>query len=403
MEGPESYGSPGGDSSAHYFGDGLDLGGGFDDFDLAGVSRASALDVAVALPQAKQDGVAWPTGRTPRAEEFDWAQDELHKLSGFGPAPSSIFGAPVYALRVRSAMKPLQQRLRAAERRLMDLEDARDEMLAQLAEALREQLQGKDRFAPLYASLGRHDENIVQRSQSLQAADTEGALELKKLDAQLETLRGTRAQREQQRDAQSKTRAEHELALGRLQAQLRRLAIEERNLHQRFEREELSEARYYAQLAQLKEKAEQRGQALSELTQERGRYAHLVDQAEDALRVAVAEMQTLEAKKEGLLNAFEGAVAVHGRALQDAKRARRHDLAEAARAILDLRGEVPIDAETRKRILAADQAAAGAVREREGLQRALASLDSRKYAAGKAAWVAVIFGAIGLSLLARLL
>jgi hypothetical protein len=120
---------------------------------------------------------------------------------------------------------------------------------------------------------------------------------------------------------------------------------------------------------------------------QRKEFAVDLENAEDDLRVTVAATQRAEGEKGGLLMAYEGDIARHSREFDEAVWSKQKELADAARAILDLHGEVPVAGTVRKDLLLDDEAVREAALAAETMTRALQSMDESAYSTGKALWI----------------
>ncbi len=365
----------------------IDLGEGLDDLDFGG---AAAAQLNVGVPEREpDDDVPWPTGRTPEGAELALDRKEAEQIAGFGPTPNGLLQTPIYALRVFRALPKLRDAVAEAERQLAEAEDRRDEKLAALALQKRAELEHKDRFSSLYSALGRHEENIALKKRQLELADVEGAQALRDAQAQIETGGAERAEKEKLRDEKRVVVEHAERNVKRFQAAQQRVQIEWRNIEARAARTPGTEmpADLDAQLDVLEQ---QRSQIKQDLSYAIGQYKDLkraLSAAEDDLRVAAAEVRRAEGEKEGLLMAYEGDIAQKSRALDEALFEKQQELARAARAILDLRGEVPVPGAVRSKLLAADREVVDAARHLETTRLALGSMDVDAYGTGRAAWV----------------
>ncbi len=363
----------------------VELGDGLDDLDFGGAGLAQ---LNVAIPIREADEVPWPLARTPHPDEIDLDDDEVVALSGFGPAPSGVFSAPMYFLRVFSALNPLKQICRVTQRELRQAELSRDQRLAQVAELNRPQLQQNDRFRSLFSTIERHDQNIIARRQALNAADADGADELRRVQARLEALSGERTVKESRRNEHKRAVEQHQRQMERARAAVRRAEIELRNLEERHRQGvDFGVVDFETRKsAQLKQKA-QASELIEAGLDERVQCEKRLEQAEDELRRLVADFQAHEAEKEGLLMAYEGDLTERSRELDEAIWARLNQLAHVARVIFELRGEVKVDAQVRLEIAGADEAVRLAFIDHERARAALASMDVEMYRLGRMMWI----------------
>lgn len=78
-----------------------------------------------------------------------------------------------------------------------------------------------------------------------------------------------------------------------------------------------------------------------------------------------------------------------GGSLETARRGRLQELSRAACAVLELRGEVPVAVEVRRRIAQADRLVEVAAQKAALYRRALASADETAVATGRFVWLAL--------------
>lgn len=365
----------------------IDLGDGLDDLDLGG---AAAAQLNVGLPDREEDDdVPWPLARTPVGDELSVSAREVEQVSGFGSAPKSFHEKPLYAWRVYRALTPLREKQQEAEKYLREVEDARDEMLAGLAEEKRSELEKSDRFTALFAQIAGHEQNIALRKRDLEMVDVEGALALREVQAELDALNVERLSKAKVRDEKRVVVETAELAQKRQQAALKRIQIEWRNIEARAQKVEGSHMprELDAQLDVL-EAQQVRAKADLDLTVSSLKEAkRLLAEAENDVRIATAGVQRAEGKKEGLLLSKEGDIAERSRALDRAVFERQQELANAGRAIVDLRGQIPVKGMVRSHLLAADERVTAAARQLEIITRALGSMDADAYGTGRAVWI----------------
>lgn len=373
----------------------VDLGEGLDDLDFGG---AAAAQLNVGLPEREEgDDVPWPLGRTPVGDELSVSAREAEQMSGFGEAPKSFHEMPLYALRVYRALAPLHAKQKEAEKLLGDAEDARDEMLAALAEEKRRELEKSDRFAPLFEQIAQREQSIKLRKRDLEMADVEGAGALREVQAEIDSLNVERLLKAKVRDEKRAVMETAERAMKRKQAALKRIQIEWRNIEARAAKREGTHMPddLNAQLDVLEQQQLRAKADLDSAIKEFKDVKKLLSDAENDVRVAVAQVQRAEGKKEGLLMAYEGDILERSRALDRALLEKLQELANVGRAIVDLRGQVPVKGAVRSHLLAADERVAAAARQAEVVRRALGSMDADAYGTGRA----VLIGGIVVLLL----
>lgn len=361
-----------------------------DDLDDLGLGGAAAAQMNLGLSVKEEDAdVPWPLCRTPARDECSVSVSEAEEMAGFGPPPTKFLQTPLYALRIYNARASLQNKLNEAHARLRELEHARDETLAELASDKRKDLHKSDRFAPVYADLDKHEQNIKQRQRAFQMADAEGALALREGQAEIDMLNAERLSKAKARDDARILMEEAERTMKRSRALVQRLQIEWRNVEARAARtvgsempEDLS-----ARLDALEEQQVRARVDLDDSIQQFKEVKRQLSAAENAVRVAAADVQRAEEKKESLLIGYEGEIAECSRALDRALSERLQGLASAGRAIIELRGQVPVAASVRSNLLAADDRVVAAARHLEIVRRALGLMDLNAYRTGRAVWL----------------
>lgn len=381
----------------------VDLGEGLDDLDFDGAAAAQ-LNVAIPMPSAEDD-IPWPTGHTPYGDELAVDPQDVARVAGFGPAPTGIFQTPLYAMRISAALRLLREQHHGAKQRLASLERSRDERLAELAEEKRPSLEGNDRFSGLFSSIDRYDEEIRLKKRALEHAGVGGAQALSELQEKMDRLAVERSRRERARNGRRAVLEAADEALNRARAAVKRLDIQWRNIEQRAKQAPGEDAsdEFEAQLDLLEAQLGPAKASLEVAKEQRRQAAVHFENAEDELRVCVAEMQRCEGEKEGLLIAHEGEVAHRSGDLDSAVAERHRELASAARAILDLRGEVAVSADVRRELLAMDRGVREAALELLTLERALHSMDKSALETGKAIWIGAILALFALLVLAAVL
>jgi hypothetical protein len=365
----------------------VDLGGDLDDLDFGGAAAAQ-LNVGIPMPE-KGDDVPWPTGKTPWGDELAVDPQDVQKEAGFGPIPDGILQSPMYALRVTLALRELREKARIAKERLLSIEQGRDERLAVLAESKRPELETNERFNSLFDNVDRHDDEISKRRYALQHADVEGAQALRDTQLKIDELSAERLFKQRIRDEKRAVFDAADQKVRRAEATLKRVDIQWRNIERRaaqFPGQNMP-VELDNQLDILEVERKRETENLDFAKKQRKEFAVDLENAEDDLRVTVAATQRAEGEKEGLLMAYEGDIARHSREFDEAVWSKQKELADAARAILDLHGEVPVAGTVRKDLLLDDEAVREAALAAETMTRALQSMDESAYSTGKALWI----------------
>lgn len=364
--------------------------GGAADWDLdEALGLAPGMDLVVAVPQpseTQQDG-PWPRGRTPADDEFELEPSEIAAAAGFGAPPSNALSAALYFVRVTLGRKQLLAALGQVEPELLEAERGRDKQLAGLAEGLRAELGEKERFARLYADIDDYDALIRQREQGLAQVDQQGASRLGELDEKLKSARERQLVLEREAEEARAIHAEADRLERRARAQVNRLDIELRNVQELARQRAAVGSAMPQDLAlrfvAIEAEAKVARSSLETAEVERKQRERLLRAAEEEARRARADTQRLEAEREGYVMTHEGDVSHSAQSLDQAREGRTQSLAHAGRAVLELRGEVPVPVEVRRRIAQSDRLVEVAARKRAVLVRAAGSADTRMVATGR--------------------
>lgn len=365
----------------------VDFSSGLDELDMAGSLRAAQLDVAIALPKRDEDG-PWPRGRTPFDDELEIGADSVRRV-GFGLAPDGIWGTPAYALRVGRRRPRLTTELSEATSQLQRREHLRDERLAVLAEFKRPELMRQERFAELYAQVDACTADLQDKTREIEALDRRGSNQLQHGENQLSILKAKSVQLEAAQALVRERVEAQQTHLARLTAALKRLHIEERNLTQRFENDGIAEADHRHGLAEIAHKTDAIQREIEQGNLEAEALKRELQAADNQVRIALAEQQHQEGAMEAQLIALEGEGAERTRSLSELKATRTRLLADIARAVLELRGQVPVEAADRNELLTIDAQVRDAALARRKLRLALDTLDRSALRSGLGLWIAL--------------
>jgi hypothetical protein len=359
---------------------------------------AAALQVNAAVVAAPEDDGPWPTGNTPAPEEFDFSPEELLALSGFGAAPSQAWLTPLYYFRVQAGRKQLAATLSEKSQARQLEEDGRDDILVALAGELRARLSGETRFASLFDRIGGLEHQIVSARRAIDQADAGGADQLRAI-----VLRMAKCQEEAQglaKEEQGRRQAcdQGEREFQRKKAMAARLQIEMRNIA-RIARERAPQSPHMppdlgARYVEVEAQFQAQTKVAKAAEQELGHLRRSLTNAQDASRRAAAELGRAQAEREAFELSHAGTLAGLLGDLKTAERDLRAEMARAARAILDLRGEVPVDRGVREAIAAKDERVKRAARAEEMVRRAEAGFDITSIQTGQKI---LIGGGVGLA------
>lgn len=324
-------------------------------FELDGLGDQQAAQMEVAVPAQEKETVGWPSCRTPTADEVSISSGAIEQDSGLGPPPEHFWATPAYAVGVLNCLRQLAQKQSFAQKALQQAEASRDDQLGRLAEANRLALAKNDRFENYYAEMDRLAGEISHRRTALAGTDAQAAANLAQLQEEVEGhLERQRVCQEAQKEKQQAVDA-NAVDISRLEASLRRLEIEERNLHDREERSgPQSRSEFDVKFSALEDERHALEEKLEHARRRRKELALVLRKATDDWNLAAAERQTSENKREGLLVALESELYDDSRALDHAAQLHQEARANLGRAIIELKGQVPVPASARLALMDAD-------------------------------------------------
>ena len=151
-------------------------------------------------------------------------------IARYGPAPSPIYLAPLYAFRVLIRQRELRAELARLNGESAAQDKKLDELFASLAQDMRAQLEADSRFSAHYEPV-RQLEAIAQErgavlNQTNQALDAQSA----QLEQQLQAIRAQLPPLEAERDRATAEVTEREGVLSRVAAKQKRFLIEARSI-----------------------------------------------------------------------------------------------------------------------------------------------------------------------------
>jgi len=358
--------------------------------DELGDPRAAQLNVAVPMPA--KDDVPWPVGRSPHPEDLDIADGEVDRALGLPSAPGWL-SSPLYFWAARRALGRLASEIEQAAAQLEEMEGARDRLLGELARAARPKLEATDRFRAPYDRVDDHARVADDAKVALGRADTQSETGLAEVDVELESARATVALRTRDAAERRALAQGGQRDLARLRAALQRHVIERRNVVSRAQETSAPGSEMPPELAgRFLAVEEQIKRAEAEVAAVEGGQKQLdlhLRAAEDEERQAVAHLRRIEAKREGLVLAQQGTLGDLNEILETSEKNLERALAEVGLAIVELRGEVPIDEGIRRQLLGFDAEVATRSVELERLRRATSGVDRDGYARGRAVLIGV--------------
>jgi uncharacterized coiled-coil protein SlyX len=301
----------------------------------------------------------------------------------------------------------LEQRLAEAEYALNDAEQKRADLLKQMVQSRRAEIEKNERFGRLMEPLALLEAQARERQVAVSRVHGELGSQMQGFDARLQELETTRSAQQRvvkERSAEHSAAEEH---FGRANAKLRRVQIEIRNLEAKV-REVLGPDGGVVPPEIAHKLGPLQGQVRvlePNATSAKG----ALDAAQTQLAEAEAQvaqttraMAAVEKDKRSLVAKYEGKIASSSASLREAEEQEREAFLAIARAVLDLRGAIPVDAETRRQIAAADQLVERRLLQHELEVRALSAFDRERRSLGHKMVVATGVLLVVLVLLAAL-
>jgi len=366
--------------------DSLDFGGSLDlDPDARpGDVYFGAEDAAPPARRVQAEASApakpWPTGRTPERDRLAIDAVEVQVLADFGPVPRNAYLTLGYAYRVWQRRRELKRSLPQLNGTLSAAEQDRDELLADMADALRATVQTNERFARLFSSLSELEREATERSRAVSSVNAELDTQTAAIDSELVTLRAELSEKRALEDEASARVEAARLESTRAEAKLKRVQIEMRGVHRVAEQkvgpqggavpaaeaEQLSLLE--ARLATIE--PEMRAARAAFESEEQAHF-------QVAARVALLSQleRQLERKRAALTREFRQELSVRGQGLSESERAHRQALSEVGRALLATHGAVEIPEAWLDAARAAEDRVLHALRPHELVQRALDAYD----------------------------
>ncbi|MBI3201732.1 MAG: hypothetical protein HYZ29_09335 [Myxococcales bacterium] len=224
-------------------------------------------------------------------------------VARYGPAPSAIYLAPLYAFRVLTRQRELRAELARLNGEIAAQDRKLDELLASLASDLRATLEGDSRFSAAYEPV-RQLEGIAQErgavlSQTNQQLDAQNA----QLEQQLQAIQAQLPPLEAERDRAAAEVAEREAVLARVAAKQKRFLIEARS---------------------IKMSAQQGAPPNTPLSPEAAQKVQALDEQAAAMQPEVSTLQQGLVEAQGVLQQARGQLGLlgqHTRRIQDQQKA----------------------------------------------------------------------------------
>lgn len=389
--GADDFG-PGVPAMPTFGGGDLDLGGDFDDFD-----QGNAMPLAVDMPDQSAGPRAgsadhWPTGKTPAVINVDPV--EVRIVADYGEAPSSPLVAPVYAWRVFSRRRVLEQQVVQARQALEAVERTRDALLADMIDEIRPQLEATEQLASHLFHVKEVEKTAESRGEMLAGVQEEYG--------QKTRLVAQRRQEAQQRIVQLNDDRKHLLD----EITVREETYKREEVHLKRIHIEFRAAREQAQRAQAAGQgvAPELTQRMQELQAEAARLKPGVDvlaqalegarrpyqEAEQEIRQLQGQLQALTQQQQELDAAYRKQAGVREQGLTQSNQELMNALADVGRSVLATQGAVEIREELISAVTEADRNVEAHARELEKLVQALDCHDDERFKQGRAIGLGVV-------------
>lgn len=350
----------------------------------AGFEVDSQLPALAGITVAPEGRANWPSGVSEDRAELQFDRKLVLEHARFGTPFSLGLLNVIYVLRVFLQRRRLRRELLRCEAELGEAEASRDELLAELAEDKRAELEQSEAFQRLLAPLGEVDSEHRKRNQREQANIADHDAELRRLDAELSLLQPRLEAERRARSELLTVKAQREQNLQRLEARSKRAAIE---------------LRAFAQSGQAEQEARMRAQQQAlEPEIAAARAAFEATQAEHDVRARAErdlnyQIGEIERKKRDTRARFQKQTHLDRKSAGSSQARRTRMLADVGRAVLAARGGVKVEARVLERLREADASVAKAVRASELCVRAFDACERDKLAAGSS-WLLGIVSAL---------
>ena len=379
-------------------------GAGFDEFDAS--QPVAGLELQSSRPPPPT--AAMPSGPSPAASLRPLQSLPVEPAAAaegsreYGPAPSSIFAAPAYAIRVLLKKRELRQRLPVLDAKLKDGESRRDTFLADLARTRRAAIEGDERYAGPMSRVREAEGQLQHGNQALNQAQNQMTQAKEQFEQQTRGLGEALESANATLRVFGETQAAAETDLKRAEAKQKRLMIEARNAVQAATGGQPGVAippEVQTRVSQLQSQAAALEPEVAAARQVVADAADQTQAAKQAQHQAAQAMQGAERQAASQRQQLESQLASHQAAAGDAGSRVTGALADLARALLAAR-DLPLDDNLSSQV----QAAESYVEQcRADHQYVLHALDAADAEAVKRGLLLMVAAAVGVILLLMLL
>lgn len=376
---------------------------GFDLEPIAAAAPVSAAPVVAPASRAQRSDAPWPVGTTPHPDDLAVDLGAVRQLAAFGDAPG-FFGSPVYALRVALRRRTLRAREREAAAELRRVENAREDVLVEVAKACRAPLEANDRYGSLAREFSAHERLIGEHVAALDEADAGLHAVATEIDTQLEAVERERSVALEELTSRQREVTEREAELGRVAARAKRLDIERRALLDVARRKlgpqggELP-PEVVGPLGEIDARAAALAPELAELQRRVSEGKARQADAQRELELIDAKGKRLTAQKTMQLTERQSERERRARALAEARGAERTALVAVAQAVLAMKGHVTVDEKSLTDLRELDARVTQAAYEVEEVRLALRAFDGSAVQNGYVFTALLLLVAVGAAVL----
>ena len=270
---------------------------------------------------------------------------ELSRLANYGEPPNSPYSTPAYAYRVFTRRRALKNALRSLETECARAQAERDNALAELARAVRPDIEQNPAFRELFAALLEHEQLANARGRVLSSVNEELTLRARALDAELSQL-AARSSTEQARASDAQRWYERcDAAAQRAEAKSKRAHIEIRAAMQVAQQKPgalagASPEPETSELATLKERAAAAQPELERAQADLEQARATLERASASVAAVQRGERVIAQKKQALVQQYQLELELRARGMTDSEQAQRAILVDIGRAVLAARGAV---------------------------------------------------------------
>jgi len=361
----------------------LDPGDLDDDF-----ARGSAAAAQIPQPQMAKAPRrrAWPTGQAPDSGAIRIDGVEVTLLADFGPKPTSMVGAPAYALRVARRKRVLTAKLKEQAAALSEAEYERDCLVVAMVRDLRGSIlmveEGQKLFEPVLAI----ERTALERRSALAGANAEYDRRSRDLDEQKAAVERDASARQAAVDQRGAALAEQRRLLERAEAKKKRLFIEIRAIVEAAEKNpETMTAAQGARLAELEAQVAQHKPELEAAARTVEAAQAQLSSAEEEARQATRKVREAERVRRALDQEFQKEIGVRSHGVSEVDRQRLDAFVAVGCAVLAARGKlVDVADDTLDSIIRAEAVVLDRMTVLEKTARALDAYDKGLFKQGVA-------------------